>query len=95
MPVTMPRTFTVVPLQAELAPSVWMLVIGTMPSRPAAHGAGPPWPRTPCRTSSGVGASGPVKSATLSSVSWVPLFLRANAAVCRCDGWDDSPAPSR
>ena len=40
MPVTMPRTFTVVPLQAALAPSFWMLVIVVMPVSAGGHGCG-------------------------------------------------------
>ena len=44
MPVTMPRTLTVVPLHAALAPSVWMLVIATKPFASAWQGCGPTAP---------------------------------------------------
>src|SRR4051794_15954035 len=89
----MPRTLTIVPLHAASVPSVWMLVIGTTPSGPAAHGSGPAAPEQVVPHRVGVGVSGPVKSARLSSVSWLPPFLRAKppapAAGCAI------PAPSR
>ena len=91
MPVTMPRIVTVVPLQAASSPSVWMLVIGTMPSGPAAHGPGPTVPEQVVPHFVGVGVSGPLKSATLSSVSWVPSFLRANPPA-PVDGWSEPGA---
>ena len=92
MPVTMPRTFTVVPLHAAFAPSVWMLRDRHDAVRPAAHG-----PRLAGRAVVphfvGRGVCGPVKSATLSSVSCVPL-LRAKPPVPFAVG-TRRPAPSR
>src|SRR4051812_4133127 len=72
----MPRTVTVLPSHAELVPSVWMLVIGVMPFAPGSHAAGGAVPVHSAPHLVGVGVVGPVKSATLSSVSCVPPLLR-------------------
>src|SRR4051794_25075848 len=92
MPVTTPRIFTVLPSQAELGPSDWMLWIGTMPSAPAVHGA-------PAGTQALPQFSGPaglaaLKSAGLSSVSCVPAPLRAKASCPFAVGMV-RPPPSR
>ncbi len=93
MPVTMPWTVTVLPSHADPSPSVWMSVIATMPSVPGTHVGGTTGPPHVVPHLVGVGVSGPVKSATLSSVSMVPPFLRAKppAPLIGCA----RPAPSR
>ena len=93
MPVTMPRIFTVVPLQAALAPSVWMLVIGTMPSAPAAHGCGPTGPPQVSPHFVGVGVSGPLKSSDV-VVGVLGSAVLAGEAAGTVDGCA-TPAPSR
>src|SRR5215218_5795077 len=76
MPVTMPRTVTLSPLQAEFAPSVWMLVIGvSVPAGlhgPLAGGA------HAVPQFSGAKACGPVKSFALLSVSGAALRMKAS-----------------
>src|SRR4051812_3007377 len=95
MPVTTPRTVTVAPLHAALAPSVWMFVIGVVPSADASHGPAGTVPAHAVPHLVGASACGPVKSATLSSVSWVPLPLRANPLLAVFAVGNASPAPSR
>ena len=71
-----------------------MFVIGVVPSgRDRTARAGSGRPSTSCRTWSGVGVVGPVKSVGLSSVSCVPPFLRTKPPGPDA-GWA-MPAPSR
>src|SRR3954454_21930403 len=92
MPVTIPRIVTDLPLQAAVSPSVWMLVIGVVPSVPGSQGPGGAVAVQAVPHLVGVGVFGPSKSATLSSVSCVP-FLRTNPP--GPDAGCVMPAPSR
>ena len=79
MPVTMPRTVTVVPLQAALSPSVWIFVIGVVPSGPWIARAGRDGAvqvGAALRRASSAVRAGEVGG--LSSVSCVPSSLRMN-----------------